>query len=166
LPALAADAPADEIWSTVRRGSASAATLMREMPEERLLRTSDERTPIGLAALCGHERVADDLERIVLDRLRLVVEVLYVPTAAREELAREAVGVLRSVWPSLRVNLRPKERKAGVDPLHVIWIERWGVSRRSIVLASQAAGAPLPSVRAMVESVRRKLEGKGMLPMG
>ena len=84
------------------------------------------------------------------------------PTCTR----REAASVLRTVWPTLRVSLRPKELKLASVPLHMLWIERWGISRRSTILVTQAAGAPLPSARAMVDAVRQKLEGTGMLPMG
>ena len=43
--------------------------------------------------------------------------------------------------------------------LDVVWVERWGESRRSCVLVQHAKGAPLPSERAVWGELSKLLNG-------
>ena len=64
-------------------GDASATLALSELPRD-----------LRAALTTLDARVADDLEQIVLERLRLVVEVLFVPTAAREQLVHRPAANL------------------------------------------------------------------------
>ena len=49
----------------------------------------------------------------------------------------------------------------------ILWVERWAAprdgSRHSAVLYSQPAGATLPTVRHLLTTLRKKIEGDGIL---
>ena len=156
----------DALWEHV-------AVLGRLADPGMLLRTSARRlTAVGLAITKGQYEHAEQLERIVLERLAVRLELVYAPApdaAARaDEVEREALAV----WPQLNFRARPAHAadgsRAGANhAFDLLWVERWaaawGPSRHSAVLYAHEEGEPLPATRALLRLVRRKVEGEGVL---
>jgi hypothetical protein len=99
----------------------------------------------------------------------VVLELVHAPDDARIERAEELKGKIEAYWPQLTVRARasapPKggARCGSAHAFDLLWVETRGASRRSCVLHAQPGGAPLPSVRALLTAVRKKIEGDGVL---
>jgi len=103
----------------------------------------------------------------------VVLELVYAPSDERAELAKQLQAKIEDYWPLLTMRVRaaaPPKGAAGrcgrADAFDLLWVERWGASRHSSVLhppVAQPAGAPLPSLRALLTCVRKKIEGNGIL---
>ena len=147
---------------------AHVMALMAALPErELLLPDADGVTAIGLASERGLSALSLSLESAALKRLcvtiELVVALVHAPHATR--LAER----LHGYWPQLSVRIIhhrvTKDSSPRVSPFDVIWIERWGASRRSAVIYTHHAkgDAPLPTERALWRELSRRIDGTMVL---
>lgn len=150
------------LHAAVEAGSQSAVVaLAGALPEELLLKPSaDGLTAIGLAVLKQADLLAELLERAALARLHVTLEILHTTSAVARRRAQEAAQALNAVWPSLDVKA---VACAGPHALAAVWVERWGTSRRSCILAAPSRGAPMPTVESLLLATRKKMEGEGVL---
>ena len=137
---------------------ADALALAGGLPEAELLRTdADGVTAIGLAYERGLEDLSLVLEAAVLSRLRALVEVVF--ARALEPYATRFAERLHAYWPQLEVHLHAHSATSDApraSPFDVIWIERWGGSRRSCVYRGL-------SERALWRELDLKMNGKLLL---
>lgn len=151
-----------------------AVALAEKLAEEALLLPNTMRlTPIGLAVVHQQDNLVDRLERVVLARLNPTLEVVHGASEERLELAQQLKDKVAAYWPLLTVRMRPASgagaagRAGTAHAFDVLWVEKWAAprdgSRRSAVLYSQPAGATLPTVRHLLTTLRKKIEGDGIL---
>ena len=157
-----------------------AVALAEQLCEEALLLPNTMRlTPIGLAVVHQQDGLVDRLEQVVLRRLNPTLEVVHGASDERLELAQQLKTKIGDYWPLLTVRVRPASGAAGAGAgsapgragtahaFDLVWVERWAAprdgSRHSAVLYSQPAGATLPTVRHLLTTLRKKIEGDGIL---
>ena len=76
---------------------------------------------------------------------------------------------MHAYWPQLavRTHAHSPTRKdtARVSPFDVIWVERWGASRRSAVLYTHYGRGeqPLPGERALWREISAKVDGNVLI---
>ena len=108
----------------------------------------------------------------MLTRLNVRLELVYAPGAEAAARADEVAREAHVVWPQLAVRTQPSHgadgsRAVSAHAFDLLWVERWaaswGASRHSAVLYTHEEGEPLPSTRALLRLIRRKVEGEGVL---
>jgi hypothetical protein len=91
---------------------------------------------------------------------------VHAPEEAEAQFAQRAAQSVQRYWPSLQFSTQPRAHKAqggGRSGLDILWIERWGGSRRSAVLYQGAKQGELPSDRAIFRALSEKIYGGRVL---
>ena len=154
-----------------RLGQEHATVLAEGLPAAELLSLDSEGlTAIGQAAERGGEAMAAlgvALETRILRRLGALVEIVCAP--AHQQYARQLADQLHAYWPQLELRVHAPSAKAAprASTFDVLWIERWGSSRRSKILythvAARNGGLPptkLPGERHLWREITLLVDGR------